>query len=968
MKNSFMSKSWRCRISVFFALCLFILSPIVAQNEISDTLGIRLNPETPNVLLGKQDPLTRVQSISTVSGDRLLHRPVFQMEQFLDGTLPGLYVNLSQGYPTERGGLNMRQRSLLIVVDGIPRADANIPASQIESVSLIKDAVGLAAWGMSSGDGVLYIKTKRGDKSKLRIDLTAQYATAQQIYRPNFLNAYEYGTLLNQALINDGGSAIYSEADLIKYRDGSSPYTHPNVNWYDVLMQNSAPIQQYNLNMSGGTSVARYFIDINVYDQQGFLKQDRSINAYNTSESFNKYSLRTNVDVNLTATTLLQVNVFGQMFKENTPGNTMMGSIYRDLHTVPNNAYAITNPNGTYGGNQKYTKNLYGQIIESGYIQYPKTDFNFDIALEHYFTGALKGLYVRGMYSYNSSYRESLKRTKGYETWAYTPAVLDAEGNIIAEEKYEKLTSAAAPSRTTEYQRQYRLQYMDASLGYDFSTGEHSLNTKLTYWTNEFTLMATNLPMYKYGFNLHSEYNFDKRYMAEISISRMHFNYLSPSKSWGFFPTIGLGWNIDREDFFDLNAIDALKLRTTYGLSGNDQTGSFFRTANVSSMSNYYYPYIRRYKSGGTVNIGGYNDGKTTLIEDGIAYDPEYEKSRRFTLALDALFLDRSLGATVEFFHNYHYDILRKSDAKDYNSMHGGAALENIGVYRQTGIELDINYAKQFGDFNLEANLQTTFYRRILLENGEPTYPESYMQRVGNIYNRTFGYVAEGIFQNQAEIDEYMYPSDGSQGIMMDGYIPKPGDVRYKDLNGDHNIDDLDIQAIGTKAPRIEYGFYLKIAWKGLALQTQWTGLANSESIIGGDDADRINMPFKLNSYGAYGQAWKEHLDSWSENNPNASYPRVSAAGNSYNERRSTLWLKKTDYLRLKNVELSYSLPKSWMTPIHLSGIKIFANAYNLLTFTPLKDRDPELVNYMSGSTGIVPNTKAWNVGLNVQF
>lgn len=950
-------KRQKCRM-VTFLFCLFLLIPLVAQGEEADTVKLQLKEMKPNVLQGKQDATTMIQSVSTISGDRLLHRPVFQMEQFLDGTLPGLYVNMSQGYPTERASLTMRQRGLLIVVDGIPRADANIPASQIESVSLIKDALGLTAWGPSSGNGVLFVKTKRGDKSKLKIDFTAQYAQAQQIYRPEFLDAYEYGVLLNQAFVNDGGLPLYSDDDLAKYLDGSSPYTHPNIDWYDVLMRNNAPIQQYNLNMSGGTNVSRYFIDINAYSQQGFLKQNDELNAYNTSESFKKYSLRANVDMNLTPTTLLQVNVFGQMFKEHTPGVPMMGNIYRQLHTLPNNAYPIYNANGTFSGTSVYKTNLYAQSLATGYTQYPKTDFNFDAVLEHRFTGKLEGLYVRGLYSYNSSYRESMTNTKGYEVWAYEPD----------KEDYKLITSADASKRATKYDRQYRLQYMDASAGYDFSEGLNTWNTKLTYWSNEFTIMSDNLPMQKYGFNLHSEYNFDKRYMAEISASSMHFNWMSAANNWGIFPAVGLGWNIDREDFFDINGIDDLKLRTTYGITGNDGTGGYLRSAY--GTTSYYYPYIQRYKGGGTVFLGGGNASMPTLIQDNIIFDPKYEKARRFTLGLDGMFFNRSLSATAEFFNNYHYDGLAVHQAKTNNSMHGGASYENILVFRQSGFEGNLNYAKQYGDFSLQANLQGTLYTTKLLNNGEVTYPHEYMQRVGKRYSgQNFGYTALGIFQNQEEIDKYMNEGGpNGTGITMDGYIPSPGDIKYLDRNNDGNIDDLDSGDIGRKGPRVEYGFYLSADWKGWSLSMQWTGLANVQT------TNIKDLPFTANWANDYGQALKEHLyDSWQKDGDiNVSYPRVSAGGNSYNERSSTFWLKDVGYLRLKNIEFSYSFPKRWTNAIHLSGIKIFANGYNQLTFTSLKGRDPELWYFSDGSgsssSAYVPNMKAWNVGLNVQF
>lgn len=949
-----------------YLLLLFVvplLFPVKGNAQSTKDADVLVSHDDQSVIMAnEQERELSLQSSSVVSGDRLLHRPTFQMEQFLDGTIPGLFVDLTQGYPTEKAGLKMRGRNLLIVVDGIPRSDANIPASQIESVTLIKDALGLAAWGMSSGDGILYIKTKRGDVSKLKIDFTAQRATAQQIFRPQFLDAYNYASLLNEGLMNDGDAPLYSEYDLEMYRTGANPFTHPNVDWYDVLMRDQSPIQQYNMNISGGSKTAHYFIDLNVYDQEGFLKQDKEINKYNTRENFKKYSLRTNVDLQLTKATYLGVNVFGQMFRENTPGRTMMGSIYRDLHTTPNNAYPILNPmtdldgdgiaDRTYGGNSNYDNNLYAQSLETGYIMYPKTDFNFDLILEHRFQELLKGFYLRGLYSYNSSYREQMSRTKGFEIWQYMPLDgLETTDPL----NYKKILSASAPSRSSSYNRQNRMQYMEIAAGYDLLAEEHTMNTRMTFWSNEYNLQSTNLPMQKSGLNWRTTYNYDKRYLAELSLSHMSLNYLSPAKRWGTFPAIGLGWNIAEENFFAADAVNSLKLRTTFGISGNDGTGSFFRSG-TGGLTSYYFPYVKLYQGGSNVNLGQSNAAHNTLIESKIPYDPTFEKSRRFTLGVDLLAFDKTLRASVEYFNNNHYDILMVPVAKSLSSIMGiSAPLENIGSFWQQGIELDLEYGNSWGDFGFLGNVHATVYQTQLTNNGEPIYPESYMQRVGMPNGMIFGYVADGFFQNQGEIDSYL------QEYSLDGYIPQPGDIRYKDLNGDKIIDGLDVQAIGSKAPRIEYGFFLQGNWKGLSLSTQWTGLANVQTTI-------MRMPFKVNAYNSYGQALAEHVDYWRPDNPNALYPRISARGNSYNERTSSFWVKSIDFFRLKNIELAYTLPQKWSKAIMLSDVKFFVNAYNLLTITPLEHRDPELINYTSGSLGIVPNFKAYNAGINIQL
>jgi TonB-linked SusC/RagA family outer membrane protein len=962
-----------------FLFCAFsMLSPLIAQNEKTDTLSIRSAsaesigheskiPKKTSVLLDEQDPETLIQSVSTVSSDRLLHRPVFQMGQMLDGTLPGLYVNLATGYPTESPGLQMRQRNLLIVVDGVPRSDANLSPNQIESVNLLKDGLGLAAWGMSSGDGILFIKTKRGAVDKIKIDFTAQYAQAEQIYRPEMLDAYTYADLLNRAVWHDaspgnvsydGSTPVYSADDLQKYKTGSHPYTHPNNDWYSILMRNRAPVQQYNLNLSGGSEMARYFIDLNMLDQEGFLKQDKSMNAYNTSESFKKWSMRANVDVQLTKNTLLAVGLFGQMFRENTPGVGMQSDIYPLIHMTPANAYPIFNPladvdmNGkprqTYGGNITYL-NLYAMSLATGYILYPKTDLNFDISLEHQFSDALKGLYIKGLYSYNSSYREMRTNIKGFDIFEYSWT----DENIPPDDlsNFKKVLTAASPSRSSGYLRQNRLQYLELHAGYDFSAGLNNSKTKLTYWNNQFVVLGTTLPMYKQGFNLHSTYDYNKKYLAEISFSANSLNYLKKGYQWGLFPAAGLGWNIARENFFNISAINTLKLRTTAGLNGNDGTGSYFRNGS-GSLSSYYYTYIPTYSSGGSVVLGQNGTYYGTLVEDGLPYISQWEKSLRLVVGIDMEAFDKSLKLGAEYFNNYHFDILGVNSIKNNNGLPGiTPAAENFASYRQQGFELDLTYQKQFGDFSLVLNPLITVYRSITLENGEPEYPEPYMSYKGKSRHQIHGYIADGFFQSQAEIDDYLAK------YTMYGFIaPKPGDIRYKDLNGDFIIDDRDQNEIYSNAPRIEYGLYFNAGWKGLSFSMQWAGLANVESII-------INTPFQHIS-NTYSTAYKENLDYWTPENPNASYPRLSAESSPNNTKISTFWVKNVSYLRLKNVELSYSLPQRWMKAIHLSGAKIFVNAYNALTFTPLKYRDPEIPGY--GST--VPNFKAYNIGLNVQL
>lgn len=957
MKENFSKGNALKNRSCLMALCLLCASGFAGAQEQDgggEKAPLKQLTETRSVVMGNQDADLSVQSVSTVGGDKLEHRPVFMMESTFDGVLPGLYVNMTQAYTTQQRALSLRGRTPLILVDGIPRSDANIPVSQIESVSVIKDGLGLSMMGMSSGNGVIYIKTKRGQRTSMKIDFTAQLAFNRQIYRPEFLNSYQYAGLLNEALVNDGRAPMYSQADLELYRTGASPFTHPDVDWQKLLLRNSAPTQQYNLNLSGGGKTARYFIDLNVYQQDGFLKEDNSLNSYSTQENFKKYSLRTNTDISITDHTLFKVNLFGQMFRETTPGKTMMGSIYRDMYSTPNNAYPVFNPDGTLGGSPVYqSNNLYGQAIHSGYYLYPKTDFNIDATLEHKFQGALKGLYASATYSYNSTYREELNRSKNFAVYSYwkDPA------NPDAQEIYQQMASSGSQENKTSYNRLNRLQYVELAVGYDFNVKKHGLNTKALYSFSDYIVSAKNIPLNKNAVSVRAEYNYDRRYLAEFALSAMNLNQLKPGEQWGVFPSVGAGWNIHKESWFDVPAINSLKLRTTFGINGSDGTGAYYRSGS-GTLSDYYYTYIKYYKTSDNGTYWGSTPtGQKMMEENNLPYLTKWEKITRWNAGVDASFFDNSLFATVEFFHDTYSDILQQSVGKNANHIIGMTLpKENLGKYRRSGVELNLTYNQHFGDVLFSANGNATFYKTKVLANGENQYPESYMQRVGNKYGQVFGYVSDGLFRNQQEIDDYLATTK------IEGYNPQPGDMKYRDLNGDHVLDGKDVKGIGTNAPLIEYGFYLGAEWKGLALSMQWAGLGNSET------TNRM-MPFTFNAQGGYGQALVEHLDRWTPQNPDARYPRVSAGENAYNERTSTFWLQNASYLRLKNIELSYTLPKAWTARAHISGIKLFANAYNLVTITGIKDRDPELLGFLQGnSTGVVPNTKAYNFGINIQF
>jgi TonB-linked SusC/RagA family outer membrane protein len=938
-------------IRALFLICLFVTGIISVkaqafdENVISNEAATETEPEkTRDVLFGKQSPDAIIQSISTVDGDRLIHRPVSQMASSLYGTLTGLNVNLVSGNPNELLNYSLLGRFPLILVDGIPRSSVNIPIEQIESVSVIKDALGTAMLGMMGGNGVLSIVTKRGINQKLKVNFTAQFADSKQLFKPKFVQAHEYASLLNEALANDGLPAYYSQGDIDKYRSGTNQSLYPNIDWYDYILKSSAPVQQYNLNFNGGGSTARYYLDMNYYDQGGFLKDDKSINTYETQDSYKKYSLRTKIDVNVTPSTYFEINAYGQMFKENTPGATL-STIYSDLAATPAGAYAPLNPDGSLGGNSIYKNNLYGDAIYTGYRTYNSSDLSLDLRLTQQLSAILEGTYVSALYTYNSIYRETLNRSKPMIIYDYAQ---NADGS----DRYTQLTSTATQANASSYDRQNRMMDFEFDFGYDFTSGKHSSANKIIYTYNNY-LVQNYLPFNNYGFSGRFQYDYDKRYFVELTASYMGMNQYKEGDRWGFFPALGLGWNLLKEDFLkDKNtSLDKLKLRASYGLSGDNLAATFFQVSSGYPYS--YYNYQHYYGSGNAVYFGNAATSASSLTESRLPYLSTWTTAKKLNIGVDAALFNEQLSVTLEYFNNQFTDIPIERQANSSSILGHGRSLENIGKQSYSGFEITAGYNGTCGDlkWTLEGNVSLTKSKNIFID--EPDRPYAYMQRTGKPISQFFGYTADGFFQSQQEINDYL------SNNKIEGYIPVPGDLRYKDLNNDHIIDDRDVSGIGTTLPLAVYGIYGSVSWKGVGLNMQWAGLANRDVMM-------IDVPFLTNSQGGYTPPTEnQQTAKWTAGNANAEYPRFSAGTNSYNQSASTFWLKNGSYLRLKHLELFYELPASWIKPVYLSRVKLFVAGYNLLTFSGagLKDRDPELINYAT-----IPNTQSMSFGINVQF
>lgn len=894
---------------------------------------IRVSSKNPLVLSIRQVVLTNdirvpfnqtAASTQTIYNNELIKNPVTSVRNAVTGRLAGVRTNQTSGRPgNDEVNLLLRGQNPLILVDGIPRELGLIDLEEIESVTVLKDAVSTAMLGIRSSNGVLAITTKKGIAGKQQISLTAQAGLQTPIKRTKVLDAYNYATLYNEALVNGGGSPLYTAADLEAYRTGSNPISRPNVNWQDEVLKKNSLFQRYDLSIRGGGNVARYYVGLEYQKQQGQFKES-DINQYSTNNDFRNYAVRSNVDVNLTPKTLLGIHLFGRIIDSSQPG-ARTDSIFRNILYTPNNAYPIFNSNGSYGGNTQFQNNIYAQTVNSGYRSNYRRDIITDLSLRQNLESFTKGLWAQALISFYSGLSENTDRSKSFAVYNQ---ITGTTGTT-----YQLYGTNGTQNNTTSTDFQNRQTYIEGALGYKRDFGKHLIDAQVRY-TNDNFFNGSDLSLNYYGGSGRASYTYDERYTAEFAFGLNKTNRYPKGTPLGFFPAAGLTWNISKEKFMPQTSwLNDLKLFASYGRTGNDNSGYFvYQQLYVGSPAGY------------TFGIGA--SGASALRQGTLAYPGiTWEKANKLNVGLKANLIQNKLFAQVEYFNNKYFDLLT---SPNLSSMVGTTVRnQNIGSNRYDGFELQLNWQQTVKEFSyyISANA-STLQSEILFQN-EEFRPYAYQSRTGLPVGQTFGYIADGLFQNQAQINS---------SAKIAGYTPVPGDIKYKDLNNDGVIDQFDQAKLGTSRPLIYYGVTLGFAYAGFDFSALVQGVANRNLLLVG------NSEWEFQNNG-FGQAYEHHLDRWTPATATtASYPRLTVGNNFNNDIVSSFWMHNGNYLRLKNVEIGYTLPKRLTQKANVAGIRIFINATNALIWSAFDRVDPETYG------GVYPIQRIINGGLNVKF
>ncbi|WP_192085477.1 TonB-dependent receptor [Algoriphagus sp. Y33] len=901
-----------------------------------------LNGELMNVAYGRQSKESITGAISTTTGAVMGKTLTPSLSNTLFGRLPGLTVMSGSGEPgfdepsmLIRGMGTFNDAGFLVMVDGFETSFDNLSVEEIESVSVLKDAAAVALYGIRGANGVLLVTTKRGFDGETQIRLSARTGFQKPTRLPDFVDSYQYGMLYNEALANDGLPVRYSQSDLENYRTGSDPYLYPNVNWYDEVLADNAPISDLNLTFSGGGKTTRYFILLGYMQNQGLYANTDSKRKENSNADFRRVNFRSNIDVAISPKVSASLDFGGRIENRSYP-NFNGASLWQNMAMYPANAFPVTNPDGSWGGNSLYPDNPVASVLGRGYTSSHDRNIITNLKLSEDLGDLIPGLRFSQAIGINNWHRGNYNRVRSlayYELGA---------GDSGSEEPYLYYQRGLDTGFSVQEwgNDQWNRVNIQAALDYVKQLGDHGLTGMLMYHQDVLNVSGNNVPYANQSLMGRFTYNYQSRFFAELGFAYSGSERFPKGDRFGFFPSLSGAWVISQEGFLKNNStINFLKARASVGLVGNDRFGG----SRFAYTQDFYYSGDYRLGldnvSNGTINYGQLGNS-----------DISWEKDLKFNLGLEATLYGK-LAVVMDLFYNRRSNMPVNTDNIFPGYIGVLPPYENIGKVNNRGFELDLRYTDHIGSFNYFVGASGFFAKNKIIEMGEMTHPESYMYRTGHAIGQQFGWEADGFYSP----DDFEADGELKQGIPVSSFAAvKPGDIKYIDQNGDGLIDQNDEIAIGnTWQPEFTYTFNVGAQYKGFDLELFFYGLTNRSVSLNGAYFWGLQNDANLST---------NALNRWTlENQENATFPRLTTLPNENNFRPSTFWTTSGSLLRLRNIELGYTIPVTWTQQIKVEQLRVFVNAVNLFTWDKMDMVDAE-------AYGGYPPLKSWNMGVSVQF
>lgn len=899
---------------------------------------------------GTQKKISLIGAQSTIAV-KDLKVPVRNLRNALVGKLAGMIGVQPSGEPGYdnsrlwiRGIATLTNADPLVLVDGVERPMNDIEPEDIDNFSILKDASATAVYGVRGANGVILINTKRGQIGKPRISASYNQGVTAFVKLPEFVDGATFMEVGNEANTTRGKAPIYTQQQIDKTRSQEDPYLFPDVNWQKEIFKDFGQNKRANLNVNGGLENVQYYVSASYFNENGMFKTG-GLKDYSASITLDRVNFNSNLVLKATPSTKIDIGISGNITDGNYPGegtSTIFGAVMQATPVI----FPARYPDGKIAG---YTGgqllNPYEQLTQSGYVNNFTNRIQSNIRVTQDFNFWLPGLSFTTLFSFDAYNTHKISRGKTVDLWKAIGR--DAAGDLIFPTIPERIGNEfLGYSRSNSGNRQI---YTESSLNYTQKFGKHEVGAMLIYTqTDQSNAFAsdfiTSLPSRYHGVAGRTTYAFDNRYIAEFNFGYNGSETFAPDRRYGFFPSVGLGWIPSEEAFFNSvkEYVQLLKFRGSYGKVGNGNIGgrrfAYIATVDEDAIG---YTFGKNYDNGfGGRQIGEY------------ATDVSWEIATKMNLGVDVHTFNSSLQLQVDFFKEKREKIFLRRNSTPYYLGELLAPYGNVGRMENRGVDASANYNKKINKWYIGFKGNFTYAANKIIDDDKPSYQYPWMQTVGNRIYQHKGYIAEKLFDSYAEISNSAFQTGDN----------RPGDIKYKDLNGDGTIDQYDATNIGyADYPEVTYGMGFTVGYKGFELGAFFQGVANYSIYLNGEGF----QPFQQG--GNRGNLLSVINDRWTVENPrqDAFYPRLTYESGNMNFVKSSWWIKDASYVRLKTLEIAYNFPEKTFKRMGIKNVRLFGLGYNVMTFSSFKLWDVELGN---GRGATYPNVKSYNIGLDVKF
>jgi TonB-linked SusC/RagA family outer membrane protein len=906
------------------------------KEEITSAIGIVTSDELTkssvrnpaNALYGKIPGLTVLQNGGTNWGND-----------------PDIYIRGIETFPilNSSGTPLVVNTNILMMVDGFERPISSLSLEEIESVAVLKDAAALAMYGMRGANGVLLATTKRGTGKGLSINVNYDHGITQAFRLPQFLDAYGYTSAVNQARVNDGLAPLYSQPELDRFRTGSSPFLYPNNNWINESLRDFGSSNKFNVSFQEQAGAVRYYLLLNFDNEQGLLGPVKETGVNSTQIFSRNFNFRSNVDIDISKSTKLAVKLAGNLGENSRPstsGNSE-SDVITAIYNTPSSAYPIKTHNPAnrtvknWGGTSTYPNNNPLALISGvGYTLQGRRELFTDIFLEQGLDKLLKGLSAEGGVSFDKSFDYRDIRVNTYQYEQLTP-VLDPVTFAVKDSVSTIAGTNSTTSFTTSVPTHWRRSTFLVDLKYSKTWGDNELNSMVLFQREE--LVRIN----RYNTYRHLlaagtvHYGKAGKYFADFSLSWNGTNLLPETDRFGFFPAVSLAWKLSNEEFLKGSTVfNDLKLRASWGLTGSDQVIQNIDKSPWAGSTGYYF-------GSGNTSASGNAEGR-------LASSPlTYETSNKTNFGIDASMF-KMLDINLDLFFDKRTGILLETGGSISGVLGVSSPYSASGITTNKGIEVGMNLHHDAGDFAYHVAGQLSYSKNNIVEMNEVYRPYDYLKRTGQTIGQAFGLESKGFFADAADI---------ATSPRQTFSIVRPGDIKYKDQNGDGIIDNYDQVPIGfnTKAPELYYSVSVGLEYKGIGIDALIQGAAHQTVYL---NTPSIFVPFLSNT----------NISTYSDNSwtpataSTATLPRLTMSQNLNNYQANSIYLADGSYLKLRTVELYYDFSGQLLTRLKVDKVRLYVRGMNLLSIDNIDIVDPEAI----GAT--YPTVSSYNVGIQIGF